>query len=252
MTNENRIKTEALNEVIEYMNEMYINGKTHPFVYINDIKQKLYTMMRPDENESLLPKEEAIDWSKASYEELKKEAEKYIGKTAKCLEDGELFRIDCIYDIDYTDVVWAIGSKISTGDEGWSFVIFKDSKWAEIIPDRQIKEPVIHEVKSEPTQEIKVGDEVEYFNNHTQEWQSPNKPVIFTGGRARNGNYVLQDCHGFFSMDQIRKPLQKTQEEMDREMRDAVKKFCSEDFAEDLFDEELQKLIDHGRNTKQN
>ncbi len=58
MKTENEIKTALLNEVIEYMNEMYFNGKTYPFVYINDIKQKLYTMMRPDENESLLPKEE--------------------------------------------------------------------------------------------------------------------------------------------------------------------------------------------------
>jgi hypothetical protein len=58
MKKENEIKRAFAMEVIEFINEMYINGKTHPFVYINEIKQKLYTMMRPDENESLLPKEE--------------------------------------------------------------------------------------------------------------------------------------------------------------------------------------------------
>jgi hypothetical protein len=78
MKNENEIKRAFAMEVIEYINELYINGKTHPYVYINDIKQKLYTMMRPEGSESILTKEEE---NKTESDEVKVGDDCWLSKT---------------------------------------------------------------------------------------------------------------------------------------------------------------------------
>jgi hypothetical protein len=91
----------------------------------------------------------------------------------------------------------------------------------EAIPDSQIKEPV----KPEPTQEIKAGDEVEAFvevdsDKGIKDWV---KCIFYAKSIHPNRcwfeSYVVAyiDTGRVDEVTEIRKPLQKTQEEMDRE-----------------------------------
>jgi hypothetical protein len=148
-------KTALLNEVIEYMNEMYINGKTHPFVYINDIKQKLYTMMRPDENESLLPKEEPEPTQEIKIEEksisdfiseikIDKSNFEHIAKTGKI--NGSLF-------LEIQDKMRAFACQEVTS------VLFMDSEQEEAISKithdavTKLKKELLTKVQPTKTQE---------------------------------------------------------------------------------------------------
>jgi hypothetical protein len=176
-------KTALLNEVIEYMNEMYINGKTHPFVYINDIKQKLYTMMRPDENESLLPKEEPIDWSKASKDNIPVEEPEptqeistqpeNLSTPVQEIKAGDE-AIDTRFD-ELGDVLHIIG------DEAW--FQRKDRTTGAVVPLSKLR-------KVEPTKTQEEMDR-EWFNKFSDEYFKFKEP------------YIVNDTHWNFYKELI-------------------------------------------------
>ncbi len=214
---ENEIKTALLNEVIEMIKGNIKSGRLGEYEYRNNV----YTRGLIKQVQSLLPKEEAKDWSKSSDEELKKEAEKLIGKTIVCLVDNKPHVVKQHYNNDPNNThsdgsIWMDSETLigSTNEQMGIQVYCRESnQWAEIIPDSQIKEPV----KSEPTQEIKVGQDV---------WLSKQGGFTHTVLSIDGDEAWIKRNHDGYSMvvkvyqiyNYIESdPLQKTQEEMDRE-----------------------------------
>ncbi len=131
-------------------------------------------------------------------------------------------------------------------------------------PERQIKEPIIRcnncnqEVKPEPTKDIKAGEKVEVRDGECDKWQDG---WVFTGGYNLDGLYICEREHFLEPFNYIRKPLQKTQEEMDREIAEnAWEVLCRKDgfdfsigltILKGQFMDEYLEAINYGRKTKQ-
>ncbi len=252
MKTENEIKTALLNEVIEIVSDYQYSNPSASQV-LQRVKVKI---------QSLLPKEEPIDWSKASEEELIAEAKKRYpsGVSIDCLFGCGVGKIDHYREpvVDY-DEVWVYGVDIS----GSCLRCFYRGKWAEIVeePEKgvsklrdELKETFKESYnvdltwKPEPTQEIKAGDEVEVRDGECDKWKDG---WVFTGGYNLDGLYICEREHFLEPFNYIRKPT-KTQEEMDREKAGELytEWFGSNSIREleDLFLE----AINYGRNTKQN
>ena len=118
-------------------------------------------------------------------------------------------------------------------------------------PDRQIKEPIIRctncnqEVKPEPTQEIKVGDEAidTRFDELGDVLHIIGDEAWFKRKDRTTGTVVP-----LFKLQKVQPT--KTQEEMDREWK--RESLIAHPMNDDSLDDLLQKAINYGRNTKQN
>jgi len=120
MINENEIKRAFAMEVIEKFKAHWVE-----YYHKDEVLQTI---------QSLLPKEEEVDWSKVSDEELKKESEKYIGKTVRCIDDTK------IYLVTEFNKITNAQSLIMNSNTGGEVLVFDRGKWAEIVePDTNIE-----------------------------------------------------------------------------------------------------------------
>lgn len=171
MKTENEIKTALLNEVIDIVYEEIRSADQGMNIYLplNHLLTKFH---------SLLPKEEPIDWSKASIDEKLKEAEKYIGEYAKDIDRSKdnfgVKKVESLEDYGDGDI-WAFVDVETKLEPVIQLYCRERNQWAEIVeePEKGVSKlrDELNETfkesynvdltwKPEPTQEIKAGDVV--------------------------------------------------------------------------------------------
>jgi hypothetical protein len=139
MKNENEIKRAFAMEVIK---ECRGEGNV---LHLSDIENII---------ESLLPKEEEVDWCKASNAKILEEAKRRYPKGTVCRSASTNNEITS----DGNPTWWREGKSIFITKE--SGLLYYEGKWAEIISKPEIVEP---ETKTE-SDEVKVGDEVDVLD----------------------------------------------------------------------------------------